>query len=254
MSKTAQSVWENCLEFIKDNIQDQAYKTWFEPIKSVELTDNALYIQVPSKFFYEWLEEHYVKLLKVALTKELGKNAKLLYKIKMENTYGNKQPFMEQLPSAHRSPMKTQEVDAPFKNLNPELKNPFVIPGIRNLKIESQLNANYSFDNFLEGDSNRLARSAGMAVANKPGGTSFNPLLIFGGVGMGKTHLAHAIGVEIKDKYPEKTVLYISAEIFTQQYIDSVKKNNRNDFIHFYQIIDILIVDDIQLLSGKSGR
>ncbi|WP_333599927.1 DnaA N-terminal domain-containing protein, partial [Flavobacterium sp.] len=93
MSKTAQSVWENCLLFIKDNIQEQAFKTWFEPIKSVELTDNALYIQVPSKFFYEWLEEHYVKLLKVALTKELGKNAKLLYKIKMENTYGNKQPF-----------------------------------------------------------------------------------------------------------------------------------------------------------------
>jgi len=160
MNRTAQSVWENCLSFIKDNIQEQAYKTWFEPIKSVELTDNALYIQVPSKFFYEWLEEHYVKLLKVALTKELGKNAKLLYKIKMENTYGNKQPFTEQLPSAHRSPIKSQEIDAPFKNLNPELKNPFVIPGIRNLKIESQLNPNYSFDNFLEGDSNRLARSA----------------------------------------------------------------------------------------------
>ena len=101
MNKTAQSVWDNCLSFIKDNIQDQAYKTWFEPIKSVELTDNALYIQVPSKFFYEWLEEHYVKLLKVALTKELGKNAKLLYKIRMENTYGNKQPFTEQLPSAN---------------------------------------------------------------------------------------------------------------------------------------------------------
>jgi chromosomal replication initiator protein len=149
--------------------------------------------------------------------------------------------------------MKPQEIDAPFKNLNPELRNPFVIPGIRNLKIESQLNANYSFDNFLEGDSNRLARSAGMAVANKPGGTSFNPLLIFGGVGLGKTHLAHAIGVEIKDKYPEKTVLYISAEIFTQQYIDSVKKNNRNDFIHFYQLIDVLIIDDVQFLSGKSG-
>ena len=160
----------------------------------------------------------------------------------MENTYGNKQPFTEQLPSAHRSPIKSQDVDAPFKNLNPELKNPFVIPGIRNLKIESQLNPNYSFDNFLEGDSNRLARSAGMAVANKPGGTSFNPLLIFGGVGLGKTHLAHAIGVEIKDKYPEKTVLYISAEVFTQQYIDSVKKNNRNDFIHFYQLIDVLTV------------
>jgi chromosomal replication initiator protein len=253
MSKTAETVWENCLLFIKDNIQDQAYKTWFEPIKSVELTENALYIQVPSKFFYEWLEEHYVKLLKVALTKELGKSAKLLYKIKMENTYGNKQPFTEQIPSAQRASVKPQDIDTQYKNLNTELKNPFVIPGIRNLKIESQLNANYSFDNFLEGDSNRLARSAGMAVANKPGGTSFNPLLIFGGVGLGKTHLAHAIGVEIKDKYPEKTVLYISAEIFTQQYIDSVKKNTRNDFIHFYQLIDVLIIDDVQFLSGKTG-
>ena len=253
MSKTAQSVWENCLSFIKDNIQEQAYKTWFEPIQSVELTDNALYIQVPSKFFYEWLEEHYVKLLKVALTKELGSSAKLLYKIKMENTYGNKLPFTEQIPSLNRQTVKTQEIDVPIANKNPELKNPFIIPGIRNLKIESQLNVNYSFDNFLEGDSNRLARSAGFAVANKPGGTSFNPLLIFGGVGLGKTHLAHAIGVEIKDKHPEKTVLYISAEIFTQQYIDSVKRNTRNDFIHFYQLIDVLIIDDVQFLSGKTG-
>ncbi len=253
MSITAQSVWNNCLLFIKDNIQPQAYKTWFEPIVAVKLTDKALSIQVPSKFFYEWLEEHYVKILKVSLTKELGENAKLVYIIKMENTYGNKQPFTEKIPSSNRSGLKSQDVDIPLNNKNPELRNPFVIPGIRNVKIESQLNPNYSFDNFLEGDSNRLARSAGLAVAAKPGGTSFNPLLIFGGVGLGKTHLAHAIGVDIKDKYPEKTVLYISAEKFTQQYIDSVKKNNRNDFIHFYQIIDVLIIDDVQFLSGKTG-
>ena len=253
MSITAQSVWGNCLDFIKDNIQPQAYKTWFEPIKAVKLADNALSIQVPSKFFYEWLEEHYVKILKVSLTKELGEKAKLVYIIKMENTYGNKQPFTEKIPSSNRSAVKSQEVDVPFNNKNPQLRNPFIIPGIRNVKIESQLNPNYSFENFLEGDSNRLARSAGLAVAAKPGGTSFNPLLVFGGVGLGKTHLAHAIGVDIKDKYPEKTVLYISAEKFTQQYIDSVKKNNRNDFIHFYQIIDVLIIDDVQFLSGKSG-
>lgn len=253
MDVTAQSVWNNCLSFIKDNIQPQAYKTWFEPIVAVKLTDNALSIQVPSKFFYEWLEEHYVKILKVSLTKELGETAKLVYVIKMENTYGNKQPFTEKIPSSNRSAVKSQDVDIPLNNKNPELKNPFVIPGIRNVKIESQLNPNYNFENFLEGDSNRLARNAGLAVANKPGGTSFNPLLIFGGVGLGKTHLAHAIGIDIKDKYPEKTVLYISAEKFTQQYIDSVKKNNRNDFIHFYQIIDVLIIDDVQFLSGKSG-
>lgn len=253
MARTAKSVWENCLSFIEDNISPQAYKTWFEPIKAVKLADNSLSIQIPSKFFYEWLEEHYVKLLKVALTKELGEKAKLLYVIKMENTYGNKQPYTEKIPSSQRSNVSAQEVNVPLKNKSPELKNPFIIPGIRNVKIDSQLNPNYSFDNFLEGDSNRLARSAGMAVANKPGGTSFNPLLVFGGVGLGKTHLAHAIGVEIKDKYPEKTVLYISAEKFTQQFIESVKKNTRNDFIHFYQLIDVLIVDDIQLLSGKAG-
>ncbi|WP_047415484.1 chromosomal replication initiator protein DnaA [Cellulophaga sp. Hel_I_12] len=253
MSVTATSVWNNCLAFIKDNIQPQAFKTWFEPIKPVKLSDNALSIQVPSKFFYEWLEEHYVKLLKVSLTKELGESAKLVYIIKMENTYGNREPFTEKIPSSNRSTVPAQELDVAIKSKNPELKNPFVIPGIRNIKIESQLNPNYNFENFLEGDSNRLARSAGMAVANKPGGTSFNPLLIFGGVGLGKTHLAHAIGVEIKDKYPERTVLYISAEKFTQQYIESVKKNTRNDFIHFYQLIDVLIIDDVQFLSGKSG-
>ena len=253
MTLTAQAAWEECLSFIEDNVNPQAFKTWFEPIKAVKLVDNALSIQVPSKFFYEWLEEHYVELLKIALVKQLGKNAKLLYVIKMENAVDNKPAFTEKIPSSNRGAVQAQNVDVPLRSKSPELKNPFVIPGIRDVKIDSQLNSNYSFENFLEGDSNRLARSAGVAVANKPGGTSFNPLLIFGGVGLGKTHLAHAIGVEIKEKFAEKTVLYISAEKFTQQYIDSVKKNNRNDFIHFYQIIDVLIVDDIQLLSGKAG-
>ena len=253
METNVNKVWENCLAFIKDNIQSQAYKTWFEPIIPVKLSDNSLSIQVPSKFFYEWLEEHYVKILKTALIKELGKDARLIYIIKMENSFGNKIPFTEKIPSANRSSLKTQNVDAPMESNEGELKNPFIIPGIRNLHIESQLNPNYSFDNFLEGDSNRLARSAGIAVSNKPGGTSFNPLMIFGGVGLGKTHLAHAIGVDIKERYPDTTVLYISAEKFTQQYIESVKKNNRNDFIHFYQVIDVLIVDDVQFLSGKSG-
>lgn len=253
MEASAEKIWNNCLLFIKDNIQQQAFKTWFEPIIPLKITENSLSIQVPSKFFYEWLEEHYVKILKVALTRELGKDARLIYIIKMENTFGNKVPFTESIPSSNQSRVNAQQVDAPLQTFSSELKNPFVIPGIRNLQIESQLNPNYNFENFLEGDSNRLARSAGLAVSKKPGGTSFNPLMIFGGVGLGKTHLAQAIGVEIKDKYPDKTVLYISAEKFTQQYIESVKKNTRNDFIHFYQIIDILIIDDVQFLSGKSG-
>jgi chromosomal replication initiator protein len=248
---SAEHVWNKCLSFIKDNIQPQAYKTWFEPIYPVKLQDNALSIEVPSKFFYEWLEEHYVKLLKVALRKELGESAKLLYVIKMQNEEANS--HTEQIPSRHKSAFSTQELDVPIVRKDPGLKNPFIIPGIRNIKIDSQLNTSYSFDSFLEGESNRLARSAGQAVANKPGGTSFNPLLIFGNVGLGKTHLLHAIGVDVKEKHPDKTVLYISAEKFTQQYIESVKNNTRNDFIHFYQLIDTLLIDDVQFLAGKSG-
>ena len=249
---SAEYVWNQCLSFIEDNIQPQAYKTWFEPIIPVKLHDQALSIQVPSKFFYEWLEEHYVKLLRVALRKELGENAKLVYVIRMENA-DKSTSFTEQIPSKQKSLFAPQEIDVPLVGKDPGLKNPFVIPGIRNIKIDAQLNASYSFENFLEGESNRLARSAGQAVANKPGGTSFNPLLIFGNVGLGKTHLLHAIGVDIKEKNADKTILYISAEKFTQQYIESVKNNTRNDFIHFYQLIDVLLIDDVQFLAGKSG-
>ena len=253
MTNTAATVWNTCLLFIKDNIKPQAYKTWFEPIIPVSLKKDALTIQVPSKFFYEWLEEHYIKLLRASLVKQLGKDVKLIYDVKMENTYSSNNPHTVKFPSSNRNPINQQGVRVPLGLDRRELHNPFVIPGIQKIKIESQLNPNYNFDNFIEGDSNRLARSAGIAVANKPGSTSFNPLLIYGGVGLGKTHLAHAIGVEIKDKYPEKTVLYISSEKFAQQYFESVKNNTRNDFIHFYQMIDVLIVDDVQFLSGKSG-
>jgi chromosomal replication initiator protein len=253
MKQTADSVWNNCLHFIKDNIKPQAYKTWFEPIVPVKVSSDVLTIQVPSKFFFEWLEEHYIKLLRVALVKELGESAKLVYDVKMENSYSSKKPHTVKFPSSNRKPFNSQGITLPLEIDKHELKNPFVIPGIQKVKIESQLNPNYNFDNFIEGESNRLARSAGLAVSNKPGGTSFNPLLIYGGVGLGKTHLAQAIGVNIKDKYPEKTVLYISTEKFTQQFIDSIKGNTRNDFIHFYQMIDVLIVDDVQFLSGKAG-
>ena len=126
MQKSAAASWNNCLDFIRDNIQPQAFKTWFEPIVPLKLTENALSIQVPSKFFYEWLEEHYVKLLKIALTKELGANARLVYVIKMENTYGNKQPFTESIPSSQQAAVRSQEVDAPFSSINTQLKNPLL--------------------------------------------------------------------------------------------------------------------------------
>lgn len=251
MDVTAKKVWDNCLEFIKDNISPQSYKTWFLPIKPLKLKDKVLSIQVPSKFFFEWLEENYIKLLKSAVTRELGEEAKLVYSIVMENTYGNSNPYTVKIPSSNRGPVKNPKMSMPMELGEKGVKNPFIIPGLRKVHVESQLNPNYSFDNFVEGDCNRLARSAGFAVAKKPGGTSFNPLLVYGGTGMGKTHLAHAIGIEIKDRYPEKTVLYVSAEKFTQQFIDSLKSNSTNDFVHFYQLIDVLIVDDVHTFAGK---
>jgi len=137
------------------------------------------------------------------------------------------------------------------KGATKEIPNPFVIPGLKKIKVNSQLVESYSFENFIEGDCNRLARSAGFAVAENPGKTAFNPLFIYSNVGLGKTHLGHAIGLQVKNKFPEKTVLYVTTEQFIAQYIESVRNNNQNDFVHFYQMIDVLIIDDIQFLSGK---
>lgn len=249
MEEATKKVWAKCLEFIKDNIDEQPFLTWFAPIVPVTLEGKTLKIKVPSQFVYEWLEDNYIGLLKSAMTYTLGEGARLIYII-------DSPVDKKQLPSTNRPELAKQSLTLATEAKNPELKNPFVIPGIREITVDPQLNLHQNFDNFVEGESNRLARSAGIAVANKPGGTAFNPLFIFGGVGLGKTHLAHAIGVDIKEKYPKKKVLYVSAEKFTQQFISASTakdkdKNNLNDFIHFYQLIDVLIVDDIQFLSGK---
>jgi chromosomal replication initiator protein len=252
MSKDFNQVWQNCLSVIKDNVSLQSYKTWFEPITPVKLTQNVLTIQVPSQFFYEWLEEHYISLLKKTIKRELGSEGKLEYSIVMENNLHSPKPYTVKIPTANKQALKNEPVSVPI-DVNGEkgIKNPFIIPGLKKVNIDSQLNPNYSFENFIEGDCNRLARSAGYAVAKNPGGTAFNPLLIYGGVGLGKTHLAHAIGIEIKNNHPNKTVLYVSSEKFTHQFIDAVRNNNQNDFIHFYQMMDVLIIDDVQFFSGK---
>jgi len=253
MTKTAESVWNNCLRIIKDNVNLQSFKTWFEPIKSIKLDGTVLTIQVPSQFFYEWLEEHYVTLLRKTIKRELGNEARLDYQIIVENSSNTHKPTLINIPTydANSNSNKNPDVNAPvFIGSNP-IKNPFVIPGLKKVQIQSQLNPIYNFDSFVEGDCNRLARSAGFAVANKPGGTSFNPLVIYGGVGLGKTHLAQAIGNQIKLNFSNKTVLYVTSEKFTNQFIDAVKNNSVNDFIHFYQLIDVLIIDDIQFFANK---
>lgn len=246
--KTAESVWSSCLKIIKDNVPPQSFKTWFDPIKPIKLDDKVLTIQVPSQFFYEWLEEHYVTLLRKTLKQELGAGSRLEYNIIVENTGTN--PYTINVPTSNAAKIDPNEVGMPL-NLGTNIKNPFVIPGLRKVNIDSQLNPNYTFENFIEGDCNRLARSAGFAVANKPGGTAFNPLMIFGGVGLGKTHLLHAIGNHIKQINKNKFVLYVSAEKFINQFIESVKNNNNSDFINFYQYLDVLILDDVQFFARK---
>jgi chromosomal replication initiator protein len=251
MSANHEAIWNSCLKVIKDNLPLQAYKTWFEPIVPVKLDNNVLTIQVPSHFFYEWLEEHYITLLKKVIKKELGTEGQLEYSIVMENSANNSNPYTVKLPASNKKAVKNAPVNMPLNISDNPIKNPFIIPGLKKVNVDSNLNPSYSFENFVEGDCNRLARSAGYAVANKPGGTAFNPLLIYGGVGLGKTHLAHAIGIGVKNQFPNKTVLYVSSEKFAHQFIDAVRNGTTNDFIHFYQMIDVLIIDDVQFFSGK---
>lgn len=257
MKQTCNLVWQNCLAVIRDNISYQSYKTWFEPIVPLQLADKVLTIQVPSQFFYEWLEEHYITLLRKTIRKELGQEGRLEYSIIMDNSNeksnGNKK-YSIKLPTTNKRATQNSYVAMPI-DLNrenaKEIPNPFIIPGLKKIKVNSQLNENYSFDTFVEGECNRLARSAGFAVSINPGKTAFNPLLFYSNVGLGKTHLAHAIGLEVKNNFPEKTVLYVTTDQFTNQFIDAVKNNSQNDFVHFYQMIDVLIIDDIQFLSGR---
>lgn len=248
MTDTHDQVWERCLNIIKDIVEWQPFKTWFEPIRPVQLVDNVLTIQVPSQFFYEYLEEHYVGLLGKTIKRELGKEARLEYRIVVDGNAGRMNPLTINMPTSFKRPRLENDVNFPMVIDNP-VKNPFVIPGLKRVQIESQLNPNYTFETFIEGECNRVARRAGKTIAAKPGLTSFNPLVIYGGVGLGKTHLAQAIGNEVKCAFPSKAVLYVSAEKFINQFIDSVRRQEINDFIHFYQLIEVLIIDDVQFFA-----
>lgn len=248
------TVWKNCLQVIRDNITFQAYKTWFEPIIPVQLKNSILTLQVPSQFFYEWIEEHYIDLLRKTIRKELGPGGKLEYRIVVEKNFHTNESFTVDLPTTNKKSIKNKSTNMPI-DLNREktkgVPNPFIIPGLKKIKVNSQLNEAKSFDNFIEGDCNRLARSAGFAVGQNPGRTSFNPFFIYSNNGLGKSHLLQSIGIEVKNNFPEKTVLYVRSEQFVNQFIDSVRNNSQNDFIHFYQMIDVLLIDDIHDIANK---
>ncbi len=233
-------VWNNCLNIIKQHVNTQSFKTWFEPIRPLRLEGFVLTIQVPNKFFYEFLEEHYVDILKTSIRSEIGVHARLEYLVPRKKQAEKKSLLQKSTTSQGNYKLESNKI-----------KNPFVIPGIQKLKIDAQLNPNYTFDKYIEGDCNKLARSAGVAIAKRPGETAFNPLMIFGDVGLGKTHLAQAIGNYVKDNFENKIVLYVSSEKFTNQFIDALRNNAISDFSRFYQLVDVLIVDDIQFLANK---
>jgi len=240
-------VWNNCLQIVRDNIPPQSFRTWFEPIKAVKLMGSVLTIAVPSHFFREFLEEHYIDLISKSLKRELGKDAKLEYNVKVVSNEAS-------VPIPQQSAAEIKNKLVPFPNQAGQIANPFVIPGLQQLHIDPQLNPNYSFENYIEGDCNRLARSAGLTISGNPGKSAFNPLFLYGGSGLGKTHLAQAIGISIKEQYPDKIVLYVSANRFQTQYMDAVNvKNKLTDFLHFYQMIDVLIIDDVHEFAGKTG-
>jgi len=243
-------IWSNCLKVIKDNVSGISYKTWFEPIVPLKVTDNVLTIQVPSPFFYEYLEEQFIDIISKVLRKELGQDAKLEYNVLVENANSVEKPATIKYPATNVKELKNKPVNMPLSD-DVQIKNPFVIPGIQKLNIDPMLNPQYNLENYIEGECNRLSRSAGIAVADNPGGTAFNPLFIYGDSGLGKSHLIQAIGIRTKEKFPDKIVLYVSANKFQTQYTDAIRNGNINDFLNFYQMIDVLIIDDIQEFQNK---
>jgi chromosomal replication initiator protein len=242
--KSLESVWSEFLSIVQEQIQSQSFKTWFEPIKPSKLEGNELIVHVPSQFFYEWLEEHYYSLISSSLRKVMGEEAKLIYNVKPIDEKSS--VSISSIVIAPQEHIYKPEPISFTRNESPEF--------FQTLPYEkTNLNRRYTFTNFIKGESNQLARAAAMAVANNPGGTSFNPLVLYGGTGLGKTHLMQAIGNYALEIGKAKRVIYVTSEKFTIEFIDSIRADRANDFSAFYRSMDILIVDDIQFLSGKPG-
>ncbi len=244
MSNTElQKKWELCLDFIRDNVSRPVFDTWFTVVSPLSYVNGELTLQVPSGFVCEYLEQNCLSYIKGALTKVFGTGTKLSYDIVTDKEHGlSRSESSQEIGSAsiktvHKVDNKApKEADAPLTQ-----------------DLDPNLDSKYRFDNFVEGISNRLARTAAESIALNPAGTSFNPMFLYGASGVGKTHLVNAIGMKVRELHPELRVLYISAHLFMVQYVDSVRNNNINDFIHFYQTIDVLIIDDMQEMAGQKS-
>ena len=244
MLASPKALWDNCLALIRENVSEQHYNTWFKPIvfESYKPATKTLLVRVPSTFFYEYLEANFVDLLSKVLHQNFGDGIRLTYRVVV----------VKDAPGG-TTPLPLDKEDA--SDISPKLRDPGQNAGAQEAQtedIETQLDPKLTFNNYMEGESNKLPRSVGLSIAEHPNTTQFNPMFIYGPSGSGKTHLVNAIGVKAKQMYPQKRVLYVSARLFQTQYTDAILHNSSNDFINFYQSIDILIVDDIQDWAGKA--
>nr|WP_294871320.1 chromosomal replication initiator protein DnaA [Prevotella sp.] len=244
MLASPKALWDNCLALIRENVSEQHYNTWFKPIvfESYKPATKTLLVRVPSTFFYEYLEANFVDLLSKVLHQNFGDGIRLTYRVVV----------VKDAPGG-TTPLPLDKEDA--SDISPKLRDPEQNDGAQEAQtedIETQLDPKLTFNNYMEGESNKLPRSVGLSIAEHPNTTQFNPMFIYGPSGSGKTHLVNAIGVKAKQMYPQKRVLYVSARLFQTQYTDAILHNSSNDFINFYQSIDILIVDDIQDWAGKA--
>ncbi|WP_103026772.1 chromosomal replication initiator protein DnaA [Salinibacter altiplanensis] len=299
MDQSADHAWNECLDIIRDNVSRQSFTTWFEPLEAQSLEEaddlHKLTVQLPSQFYYEWIEEHYFSLLRKTVTRVLGPHGRLFYDVVIEQDdpeASEQRGASMQLPArpsgpdppqessdASTEPSGSSEASAPPPTPSsssttppgdksrpddaqsepageedksaPPVQNPFAIPGLKDTAVDSQLNDSYTFDRFIKGACNRLARSAARSIATDPGETSFNPFLVYGGVGLGKTHLIQAIGNHVAGHSPSKTVFYVSSERFTTEFVQSIQENQIGEFSTFYRQVDVLIVDDVQFFGGK---
>ncbi|WP_293526116.1 chromosomal replication initiator protein DnaA [Prevotella sp.] len=246
MNLSPEKLWDKCLALIHENTTEQQYNAWFKSIvfESFNEESKTVLIRVPSPFVYEYLEENYVDLLRKVLTRMFGENVQLSYRIVTDSENKKTQVVEGDEPTNENMRPKTRT------NAN---ESPNILDASALQEIDSQLNPHLTFRNYIEGNSNKLPRAIGQTIAEHPQNMQFNPFFVFGPSGCGKTHLINAIGVEAKRIYPEKRVLYISARLFEVQYTNAVLRNTINDFINFYQTIDVLIVDDIQEWEDKKG-
>lgn len=245
MLASPKALWDNSLLLIKDSVTEQQYNTWFKPIvfESYKPSTKTLLVQVPSPFVYEYLEQNFVDLLSKVLHRNFGEGIRLTYRVVTDKEHKLSQDI-EADPDDADMAKQTRECaqQTAAQPAAPQQQE----------DIDTQLDPKLTFNNYMEGDSNKLPRSVGLSIAEHPNTTQFNPMFIYGPSGSGKTHLVNAIGMKAKQMYPQKRVLYVSARLFQTQYTDAVLHNASNDFINFYQSIDMLIVDDIQEWAGKA--